>query len=42
MNLGGTSKKKQYIAKLSFNFNFNLVESWDGFILNSQVVNLFI
>ena len=24
------------IAKLSFNFNFNLVESWDGFILYSS------
>ena len=23
-----------YIAKLSFNFNYNLVESWDGYILN--------
>ena len=22
------------IAKLSFNFNYNLVESWDGYILN--------
>ena len=25
-----------YIAKLSFNFNLNLVESWDSFILHSS------
>ena len=25
---------KAIIAKLSFNFNFNLVESWDSFILD--------
>ena len=24
-----------YIAKLSFNFNFNLVESWDSIIISS-------
>ena len=22
------------VAKLSFNFNYNLIESWDGYILN--------
>ena len=27
-------KHIQKIAKLSFNFNFNLVEIWDGFIYN--------
>ena len=28
------SKVLLNFAKLSFNFNFNLVESWDSFILN--------
>ena len=26
-------RKLIFIAKLSYNFNFNLVESWDGYIL---------
>ena len=25
------------IAKLSFNFNFNLVERWDGYIINFPI-----
>ena len=29
-------EKNSLIAKLNFNFNFNLIESWDGFILNSS------
>ena len=37
-NLGGHIVRYQptllNIAKLSFNFNYNLVESWDGYILN--------
>ena len=31
---GGTKVFFIIIAKLSFNFNFNLVESWDGYILS--------
>ena len=26
-----------YIAKLIFNFNFNYVERWDGYILNVPI-----
>ena len=25
---------QRIIAKLSFNFNYNLIESWDGYVLN--------